>query len=254
MSIIGLVDNQQRGLDRGENYIVAENSHARKIIPWTLKRFTGQKMILTTSFRMEGCALIDMYSKALYESDDDRALDVVYLDTMFFFPETYELRDRMIERYPNMNFVNRGTNLTPEQQAKKYGKNLWEHNPDLCCKLRKVDPMIEVMKDVEVWITGLRKSQSPLRESMRKVEWDWRYQALKINPLADWSRENVWEYVKAHGVPYNRLHEQGYPSIGCVHCTISVPGTTPSDYTRAGRWAGTKKQAGDCGLHGGPGI
>ncbi len=225
---------------------ITDETPTDRLIPWLLERFADQRVIFTTSFGMEGCALIDMF--AAYE----KPLTVVYLDTMFFFPETATLRDRMVERYPQIDFVNRGTSLTLQEQAEKYGDDLWKRDRDLCCRLRKVNPMYEVMADVDVWITGLRRSQSVSRANIRVIEWDWRYQVLKISPLAAWQREDVWRYVQEHDVPYNELHERGYPSVGCIHCTTPVPGSTPGDYSRAGRWADSEKS--ECGLHGGEGI
>jgi len=221
---------------------ISEQSEPREIVAWTLERFANQRMIMTTSFGMEGCALIDMYARC------GRPLTIIYVDTGFFFPETYALRDRMIERYPGMTFVSAGTRLTPAQQAEQYGEALWKSNPDLCCELRKVRPMAEVMRNVDVWITGLRRSQSPTRANLRVVDWDWKFQVLKISPLANWDRRQVWDYIQTHGVPYNTLHERGYPTIGCTHCTRPVPGSQIGDYTRAGRWADTGKT--ECGLHG----
>jgi len=203
-------------------------------------------MVITTSFGMEGCALIDMYAA------HGEPLTVIYLDTMFFFPETYKLRDKFIERYPLLKLVNRGTKLTPQEQAAKYGDELWKRDSDLCCKIRKVDPMYEAMADVDVWITGLRRSQSVTRANLRMIDWDWRYQVLKISPLAKWERSQVWDYIQKHNVPYNELHERGYPTIGCTHCTAPVPGSSPADYSRAGRWSDVEKT--ECGLHGGEGI
>jgi len=136
---------------RGLQTAVTEDTPTEQVIAWTLERFADQRMLMTTSFGMEGCALIDMYARA------ETPLKVVYLDTMFFFPETYELRERMVERYPHIEFVNRGTKLTPEEQANRYGHELWKRNPDFCCKLRKIDPMVDVMADVDLWITGLRR-------------------------------------------------------------------------------------------------
>lgn len=223
-----------------------EGAPADRLIPWTLERFGHLNMAITTSFGMEGCALIDMYGR------HGKPLTVIYLDTMFFFPETYSLRDRMIKRYPNIRFVNRGVDLTPEVQEKEYGKALWKTNPDLCCKIRKVDPMLEVMKEIDVWITGLRRSQSATRANLRAIEWDWRYQVLKVNPIAAWERSDIWTYIQEHDVPYNELHERGYPTVGCTHCTKAVPGSKPGDYSRKGRWADMEKT--ECGLHGGEGI
>ncbi len=231
---------------RGLGEPITEDTPTERVIGWTLDRFANQRMIMTTSFGMEGCALIDMYARFTVP------LTVVYLDTMFFFPETLTLRDRMVERYPHIEFVNRGTKLTPEEQAERHGDELWKHNPDLCCKLRKVDPLVEVMADADVWITGLRRSQSASRRNIGLVEWDWKYQVLKVNPLFQWERPAIWEYIQKHGVPYNELHEKGYPTIGCTHCTAPVPGSKPGEYSRNGRW--TDKEKSECGLHGGAGI
>ena len=158
----------------------------------------------------------------------------------------------MVERYPHLTFVNRGTSLGIEEQAERYGDQLWKTDPQLCCRLRKVDPMYKVMAEVDVWITGLRRTQSATRAGLRVIDWDWRYQTLKISPLANWERSDVWDYVKEHDVPYNELHEQGYPSIGCTHCTAPVPGSSLGEYSRAGRWSDVDKT--ECGLHGGEGI
>ena len=231
---------------RGLSEAISEETPTERVIAWTLERFANQRMLITTSFGMEGCALIDMYAS------HNMPLTVAYLDTMFFFRETYKLRDRLVDRYPHVTFVNRGTSLTPEEQAARYGDELWKRDSDLCCKLRKVDPMKEVLADIDVWITGLRRSQSVSRSNLQLIEWDWRYQALKVSPLFGWERERIWEYVKAHEVPYNELHERGYPTVGCVQCTVPVPGSSPAEYSRAGRWADSEKT--ECGLHGGEGI
>jgi phosphoadenosine phosphosulfate reductase len=198
---------------------------------------------MTTAFGMEGCALIDMYAEL------GARLKVVYIDTALFFPETCALRDRLIQRYPSIEFVRHGASLTLEQQAEQYGDELWRANPDLCCKLRKVEPMIEVMKSIDVWITGLRRSQSATRANLRVVDWDWKYEVIKISPLAGWDRQQVWDYVRARNVPYNELHEKGYPTIGCTYYTKAVDGARIGEYSRAGRWSETEKT--ECGLHGG---
>lgn len=220
---------------------VSEFASPRRLVAWSLERFANQRMVITTSFGMEGCALIDMYA------EHGVPVTVIYLDTMFFFPETYRLRDRLVERYPHVRFVNRGTTLTPEEQTAEYGDELWKTNPGLCCKLRKVDPMHAAIRDVDVWVTGLRRTQSATRADLRVIEWSWRYHILKFSPLANWERSDVWDYIRTHDVPYNQLHERGYPSIGCTHCTAPVPGCTPGDYTRAGRWFNSDRT--ECGLH-----
>lgn len=221
---------------------VGESSHPQELVEWSLKHFAGKRMEMSTSFGMEGCALIDMYAR------HGVPLVVFYLDTMFFFPETYRLRDRMIERYPNLAFVNRGTTLTPDEQEKLHGPELWKSNPDLCCRIRKVDPMYDALAGVDVWITALRRSQSETRANIRVLDWDWKYHVLKFSPLAGWSRRDVWSYIQTHDVPYNELHEKGYPTVGCTHCTIPVENLVAGEYSREGRWAGSAKK--ECGLHG----
>ncbi|HEY3245927.1 MAG TPA: phosphoadenylyl-sulfate reductase [Phycisphaerae bacterium] len=229
-------------LRQNGNGKVSESSTPIEIIDWMLERFAGRRMVATTAFGMEGCALLDMLAERVTR------FTVVYLDTHFFFPETHELRRRLAQRYPQIEFVNRGTTLTAEQQAELYGERLWERDPDLCCKLRKVDPLVDALCGVDVWVTGLRRGQSSTRAGLEVVEWDWKYELLKVSPLAGWDRPQVWQYIREHGVPYNVLHERGYPSIGCMQCTQPVPGAGVQDYTRAGRWAGTGKT--ECGMHG----
>jgi phosphoadenosine phosphosulfate reductase len=112
--------------------------------------------------------------------------------------------------------------------------------------------MYPVMAELDVWITGLRRSQSSARAGIRVIDWDWKYQVLKVSPIANWERSDIWEYVKANDVPYNELHERGYPTVGCTHCTTAVEGAKAGDYSRAGRWSTSEKT--ECGLHGGAGI
>lgn len=221
---------------------LGEASGPQELVAWSLKHFGDRRMEMSTSFGMEGCALIDMYARS------GQPLTVFYLDTMFFFPETYKLRDQMIKKYPNLSFVNRGTTLTPEEQAEQHGPELWKTNPDLCCKIRKVDPMHGALAGVDVWITALRRSQSETRANIRVLEWDWKYHVMKLSPMATWSRKDVWNYIKENEVPYNELHEKGYPTVGCTHCTIPVENLMVGDYSRDGRWAGSAKK--ECGLHG----
>ena len=220
---------------------IADTSTPEEIVAWTLRRFAGRNLVVSTSFGMEGCALIDMVAQHGVQ------VPVIYLDTMFFFPETYGLRDRLTARYPHLRFENRGTTLTPEAQAERFGPELWRRDPDRCCAIRKVEPMRQALADVEVWITGLMRSQGGERTSLRELQWNERYELIQVNPLAGWDRGRVWDYILAHDVPYNELHERGYPTLGCTHCTLAVPGAGPRDYTRIGRWAGTDKT--ECGLH-----
>ena len=213
----------------------------QSLIATVLEHFEPGKIALSTGLGMEGCALIEMVSQLKGQ------LEITYMDTAFFFPETYALIDEMKEHYPDLRFVNAGTNLTPQRQEELYGEKLWERDPDVCCLLRKVLPMKEVLKDTQVWLTGLRRDQSSHRKNLSKVVWEHHHELWKISPLADWTRSQVWEYVQEHDVPHNQLHKKGYPSIGCMQCTTHVPGASMNDYSREGRWAGLTKT--ECGLH-----
>src|SRR5215213_2126497 len=132
---------------------IADASTPEEIVAWTLRRFAGRNLVVSTSFGMEGCALIDMVAR------HGVPVPVVYLDTMFLFPETYALRDRMVARYPHLRFENRGATLTPQAQADRFGPELWRRDPDRCCAIRKVEPMRQALAGVDVWVTGLMRSQ-----------------------------------------------------------------------------------------------
>jgi phosphoadenosine phosphosulfate reductase len=169
-------------------------------------------------------------------------IDVVELDTQLFFRETYETRERLVERY-GLTLI-RPDVLTVAEQHKVEGPNLWESNPDRCCHVRKVEPLIKALEPYDAWISGIRRQQSPSRASARKVERSERYGVWKIQPLADWTEEDVWGYVFANDIPYNPLHDVGYRSIGCIPCTRP---TRLDEEERAGRWAGSDKL--ECGIH-----
>ena len=223
----------------------APDAPAEAVLGWMRDHYAESlalgRVTMTTSFGMEGCVLIDLVSKAGLD------VPVIYLDTHFFFDETHDLRRRLEQRYPDLTFINRGTDLTPEQQSKRFGPRLWQSDPDACCGLRKVEPMRAAMAGADVWLTALRRGQSSTRASLPLVGVDPQYGVVKVSPLASWSRPQVWAYIQANDVPYNALHEQGYPTVGCTHCTKAVPGSKPWDYTRQGRWAGKEKT--ECGLH-----
>lgn len=221
--------------------LVGEDSPPQVIVAWMLERFADRRLVVTTGFGMEGCALMDMVAR------HGRPVRIAWMDTMFLFPETYRLRDRLAVRYPHLVFESHGTAVTPAEQEARYGPELWRRDPDACCRLRKVDPMRALLADVDVWVTGVTRSQSATRAWTRVVQWDWQYQVLKVSPLAGWDRQRVWQYVREHDVPYNELHERGYPTVGCTHCTLPVGGATPATYSRAGRWSRSQKT--ECGLH-----
>jgi phosphoadenosine phosphosulfate reductase len=170
-------------------------------------------------------------------------LDVFYLDTGFLFPETYALEKEVEERYGIRPRAFRPA-LTAEEQARVFGPALWKRDPDRCCAIRKVAPNRLALAGKKAWIAGLRRDQSATRQNIMPVQWDEKFNLYKINPLWDWTEDMVWLYLKAEEVPYNKLHEQGYPSLGCTNCTRAV---TSGESLRAGRWSDSAKT--ECGLH-----
>lgn len=217
--------------------VEAERWSADEILRWGLSRFHPQ-VALATGFGAEGVVLIDL---AVRLRPDVR---IFTLDTNFLFPETYVLMERIEKRY-GISIERCRPELTPEQQARTHGTELWSREPDRCCELRKVEPLKKKLAELRAWVTGIRRDQTPARASIRKLEWDTKFGLFKLNPLADWTWEQVWGYIRRHQVPYNPLHDQGYPSLGCTHCTRSVQ---PGEDLRAGRWPGFNKT--ECGLHG----
>jgi phosphoadenosine phosphosulfate reductase len=204
-------------------------------LKWMVDEF-HPNLYVACSFQQEESVLLDM----LHRIQPD--VRIFYLDTDVLFAETYKTRDRFTERY-GFQFE-RFHNISLDEQARLHGDELWESAPDQCCAIRKVEPLQRALGSVDAWITGVRRDQAPTRANSKKVEWDAKFGLVKANPLADWSLEDVWAHIREHEVPYNPLHDQNYPSIGCTHCTRQVmPGEDP----RAGRWAGQEKV--ECGLH-----
>jgi phosphoadenosine phosphosulfate reductase len=214
----------------------AEAWDLKTLLHWGLSEF-DQSLAIAASFGAEDVVLIDQASKLRSQ------FRVFTLDTDFLFPETYALIHRIEERY-GIQVERTRSELTPAQQAAQYGERLWASQPDQCCQLRKVEPLKKKLSGLSAWITGVRRDQAPTRAHTRKLEWDAKFGLVKINPIADWNWNQVWEYIRANDVPYNPLHDQNYPSIGCTYCTRPVqPGEDP----RAGRWSGFNKI--ECGLH-----
>jgi phosphoadenosine phosphosulfate reductase len=199
-----------------------------------------ESLILACSFGAEDVALVDMIQKI------NPRTPLFYLDTDFLFPETYEVRDRIIEKYglQPSQVIQVKSLLTPERQAAQYGDALWLRDPDQCCHMRKVQSLTQILGGYSAWVTGIRRDQGPNRANAGLVEWDHKFALVKFNPLAKWSAEDVWTYIRVHNVPYNALHDRNYPSIGCTHCTAPV---LPGDDARSGRWKNFGKT--ECGLH-----
>ncbi len=212
-----------------------ENAPVEELLAFAVDTFPN--ITLACSFGAEDVALVHMLQKVR------PGTDIFYLDTDFHFQETYETRDALAAKY-NVNFVQVKPKLTPEEQAAQHGEELWKSDPNKCCNIRKVDPLTDILGKYEAWITGIRRDQAPTRANAKKVEYDVKFGLVKFNPLASWTSEDVWNYIRENDVPYNPLHDRNYPSIGCEQCTRPV---APGEDPRAGRWAGSEKT--ECGLH-----
>jgi phosphoadenosine phosphosulfate reductase len=208
-----------------------EQLPAQEVLAYVVERFHPD-LTLACSFQREESVLLDM----LFELEP-RAR-VFALDTHVLFPETYALWREFEQRYKTRIEVYEGPSLG--RQAALHGDALWERNPNLCCSIRKVEPLARALSEVDCWITGIRRVQSPTRADAPKLGWDERHELWKANPLADWSDEDVSTYIAEHDLPVNALHARGYDSIGCTHCTRPGVG-------REGRWSGMEKT--ECGLH-----
>ncbi|MBX3236177.1 MAG: phosphoadenylyl-sulfate reductase [Nitrospiraceae bacterium] len=216
-----------------------ESRQPWEVMEQALTMFKGS-IVLACSFGAEDVALVDMMHRI------DPQAPLFYLDTGFLFPETIEVRDRIVERYgltPHQ-VIRMMSLLTPDQQTAQYGAGLWQRNPDQCCQLRKIEPLGRVLSNYAAWITGIRRDQAPTRANAGIIEWDKKFNLVKVNPLARWTSEQVWTYIQLHEVPYNVLHDRNYPSIGCTHCTAPV---APGEDPRSGRWKNFTKT--ECGLH-----
>ncbi|HEV3510389.1 MAG TPA: phosphoadenylyl-sulfate reductase [Candidatus Sulfotelmatobacter sp.] len=214
----------------------AETWSPQQVFKWAFETF-GNSIAISSAFGAEGMVLIDMASRV---RKDFRLFTI---DTEFLFPETYSLMDRIEAKY-GITIERVYSDLSPQAQQRVYGASLWSRDPDLCCRLRKVEPLRRKLSELSAWITSIRRDQTSARAAARKVEWDAKFGLAKINPIVDWTSKQVWRYIHDHNVPYNQLHNQDYPSIGCTHCTRAVrPGEDP----RAGRWPGFSKT--ECGLH-----
>jgi phosphoadenosine phosphosulfate reductase len=208
---------------------------AEDVLAWAASEF-GERLCLSCSWQKQSSVLVHMVSELGLD------VDFVELDTHLFFKESYETRERLVERYGITLIVPEV--MTIAEQHRREGPNLWETNPDRCCHVRKVEPLLSLLEPYDAWVSGIRREQSPSRARTRKVQHSDRYGVWKVQPLADWTEKNVWQYILKNDIPYNPLHDVGYRSIGCIPCTRP---TRPDEEERAGRWAGSDKL--ECGIH-----
>jgi len=209
---------------------------AEEVLGWAVQRFVG-RIVLTCSWQRQSSVLIHM----LHELG--AKVKIVELDTGLLFPETHATREALIARY-GIDVETIQPRQTLAEQSATEGDELWKRNPDHCCYRRKVEPLERALLGMDAWITGIRRTQSPTRAAAQPLEWDALRDVTKVQPLVSWTDEEVIGYLLAHDVPYNPLHDRGYPSIGCIPCTEPV--TDDAD-PRSGRWANAAKT--ECGLH-----
>ncbi len=211
-----------------------DGAPASDVIRWAGETF-GSRLCITSS--MTDAVIIDLVSREI------PGIDVLFLDTGYHFAETVGTRDAVSVVYP-VNVLNITPSTTVEEQDTELGPKLYARNPDLCCYLRKVIPLEQSLEPYDAWITGVRREETDARTSTKVVQWDARRQMVKVNPIVEWTQQDVDDYIAKNGVLVNPLVYDGYPSIGCRTCTARVEaGADP----RSGRWAGTAKT--ECGIH-----
>jgi phosphoadenosine phosphosulfate reductase len=214
-----------------------EGRPPQEVLRWAVDAFFP-KLTMATAFGAEGCCIIHMLAEI------EPRVRVFNLETGYQFQETLVLRERLKDRYGiAVEYIRPDT--TVEEYERRHHGPLYILNPNQCCQDRKIVPLRRAVAGYAAWISSIRRDQTDHRAKAEVVMWDRKFELVKINPLLTWTKRDVWQFVLDHAVPYNPLHDQGYPSIGCWPCTQPVPGDGADE--RAGRWAGTAKK--ECGLH-----
>lgn len=215
-----------------------ESKGAKAVLQWAYSTYEEGQLVYASSFGAEAMVLIDLISEIKPDAD------IVFLDTGLHFPETYDVIEAVEARYPQLKIERKLPALTLDEQREQHGPALWKREPNSCCQIRKVIPLQEALSSKQAWISGLRREQSPTRANTQYLNEDAKFQNVKICPLIHWTWDEVWSYIREKGLPYNVLHDRGYPSIGCFPCTSAVSNDGDS---REGRWSGSGKT--ECGLH-----
>ena len=214
-----------------------EDMSAQDVLRWGVEQYFP-KLTMATAFGPEGCVIIHMLAEI------EPRVRVFNLETGYQFEETLKLRERLFERYGIwVELVGAETTVAEYEAAN--GGPVYNRDPNRCCHDRKIVPLRRAVAGYEAWISSIRADQTPDRARSQRVVWDAKFQLVKLNPLLQWSRRDVWAYIAAYDIPYNPLHDRGYPSIGCWPCTRAVSPNETDE--RAGRWAGQAKT--ECGLH-----
>lgn len=215
----------------------SDTKGALEVLKWAYEVYE-EKLVYACSFGIEGIVLIDLISQIKPEAQ------IVFLDTDYHFKETYETINKVQQRYPALQIQQQKPDISIEEQTRLYGQDLFKTDANKCCEIRKILPLQQAIAPSAAWISGLRREQSDSRKHTNYLNLDNRFQKVKVCPLIHWTWKDVWRYVSKHGLDYNILHDQGYPSIGCAPCTNRA--FSPEDL-RSGRWSGTGKT--ECGLH-----
>ncbi len=230
-------------LEAGEAAVELDSEEPQEVLGWALEKF-GRQLGICSSFQAEGCALVDMAWRI------DPGVRVFTIDTGRQPEETYQLIDRIRDRYGIHTEVFLPDTKVIEQMVTRHGTNLFYRDVNLrllCCQVRKVLPLRRALMNFDAWVTGLRRDQWATRSNIRKLEIDHDHGGIvKFAPLADWTEEEVWDYIRANDVPYNELYDKGYKSIGCGPCTRAV--ATNAD-PRSGRWWWETGAPKECGMH-----
>ena len=212
------------------------DASAEKVLRWAVETF-GDKLTMATAFGAEGCCLIHLLAQI------DPTIRIFNLDTGYQFAETLEVRQRVKERYGiEVELIH--PEMTVAEYEAEHGGPLYRLRPDQCCHDRKLQPLRQAVAGYDAWISAIRRDQTLHRAAAGVVQWDPKFNLVKVNPLLMWTRKDVWAFILRHDIPYNPLHDRGYPSIGCWPCTAAAG---DGEDERAGRWAGSVKK--ECGLH-----
>jgi phosphoadenosine phosphosulfate reductase len=220
-----------------------EGKKAQEILKWAAEKFRP-KIAFASSFGAEDVVIIDMLQKI------DPKVKIFTLDTGRLHQKTYDLIDEIRKKYDIEIEMYYPDTASVEKMVREHGVNLFYTSPELrklCCQVRKIEPLKRALKGLDAWITGLRRSQNVSRAEVQKVEVDhFNNGIIKVNPLADWTNEQIWDYIKSKKLPYNKLHDECFPSIGCEPCTRAIK---PGEDLRAGRWWWEVDLTKECGLH-----
>jgi phosphoadenosine phosphosulfate reductase len=219
------------------------NASAEDVLLWTLSEFNNDRLAFASSLGAEDQVLTHM----IHANNLD--IPIFTIDTGCLYSESHRLIEQVEKKYGFQFEILKPDGAAAQEMVNAYGEDLYYKSLELrkkCCYVRKIEPLKKKLTNLDAWICGLRCEQSVTRKNLEKVEWDEAFVVIKINPLADWTKKQVWDYIKENEIPYHELHDKGYPSIGCAPCTRAIK---VGEGVRAGRWWWENKEYKECGLH-----